>query len=172
MTPPALLVAALLLALAAAQQPPPAAALKPFQATAKLGQPATVGTRGFVGTTKEELEIGLRREVTLTSAELALVFPTQVENIVANANEKLLILRGEMRNPEKTSNLNLGPSSVIRFRLWQRYQGSGQFAFVNHYDQDTLQHVRKNLKAGESGKFVGVWRVPADFTDFRIGVTS
>ncbi|MCC6540386.1 MAG: hypothetical protein IT162_22760 [Bryobacterales bacterium] len=145
---------------------------KPFAATAHLGQPAPIGTRAFVIGTNEPLEVGLLREVTLESASLAYVFPNPVENVVAAANEKLLILRGRMRNPEKTSNFGLSASAVVGLRLWQRYTGPGKFAFVSHYDPDTLRPVQKNLKGGESGAFIGVWRVPADFTDFRLGLTS
>lgn len=143
-----------------------------FKPNAQLGIPARVGSIATVIGTKEVLELGHLREVTLTSAELALTFPNHVENVVAKVDEKLLILRGSMRNPEKKSVVHLGPSAVISLRLAARYTGTGKFTFVGHFDPVTLKHVSKDLKGGESGEFVGVWRVPADFNDFRLGVTS
>jgi hypothetical protein len=150
----------------------PLLAQAPFKATAELNVPAPVGTKAYVSGSKELLEIGLYREITLESAELALVFPNQVENVVAAAGEKLLILRSRLRNPEKKSNFNVGPGNAIGFRIWQAYKGSGKFQFVFHLDPDTLQHARKNLKGGESAKLVSIWRIPADFRDFRLGLTT
>lgn len=167
---PAFVALAALALRGAAQQP--ASTPKPFQATAELGKPATVGTTANVIGTNEPLDIGLRREVTLESAALAFTFKNPVENVVAAADEKLLILRGRIRNPEKTSNFNVSSSAVIGFRLWQRYQGAGKFSFVSHYDPETLRHFQKNLKGGESAEFIGVWRVPAGFTDLRLGITT
>ena len=154
---------------ASAQTPAPQ---KPFTPNAQLNLPARVGYDAFVIGTKEKLEIGGHRELTITSAELALTFPNRAENVIATAAEKLLIIRGSLRNAEKTSNINLGPSAVVGLRLAQRYTGTGKFAFVLHYDPVTLNHVRHNLKGGQSASFVGVWRIPADFTDFRLGFTS
>jgi hypothetical protein len=169
---------ALLSALAPALIPVPAsaqpadAAAKPFVATAELGKPAPVGSRRFIQGSKEEIELGFRREVTLESAALVIAFAVASENIVAASNEKLLVLRAELRNPEKTSNFNVSTGGAIGFRLWQRYTGTGRFQFVGHYDRETLRYFEKNLKSGESARFVSVWRVPADFNDFRLGITT
>jgi hypothetical protein len=150
----------------------PLFAQTPFKTTAQLGVPARVGAVTTVIGTKQVLETGMDREVTLTSAELALTFPNHAENIVAKADEKLLILRGSLRNPEKTSNFNFGPSNAIGFRLWERYTGTGKFNLVFHLDPDTLDRTQKNLKGGESVKFVSIFRIPADFHDFRLGLTT
>lgn len=144
----------------------------PFKPNAQLGVPAQVGSIAAIIGTKERLEIGTLRELTLESAELALVFPNRMENVVAKAEEKLLILRGSLRNPEKKSTIHLGPSAVIGLRLWQKYTGAGKFAFVAHFDPETLKYINADLKGGDSAKFVGVWRLPADFNDWRLGVTS
>lgn len=144
----------------------------PQAATAELGKPARVGAISRVIGTNEELDSGLLREVTLDSASLALTFPNAVDNVVAKADEKLLILRGSLRNLAKKTTIRLGPSSAIGLRLWEKYQGKGRFQFVLHYDPQTLQHLNKSLGPGESGSFVGVWRVPVDFVDFRFGVTT
>ena len=71
-----------------------------FKPNAQLGVPARVGSIVKVIGTNEVLEQGNLRELTLASAELALTFPNRVENVVAKADEKLLILRGSLRNPE------------------------------------------------------------------------
>lgn len=143
-----------------------------FKPNAQLGVPARVGSIVKVTGTNEVLEQGNLRELTLASAELALTFPNRVENVVAKADEKLLILRGSLRNPEKTTVISLGPSAVIGLRLAARYTGTGKFTFVSHFDPATLQHVNHRLKGRESGEFVAVWRIPADFSDFRLGVIS
>ena len=144
----------------------------PFKPNAQLGVPAQIGAISRIIGSNERIETGTLRELTLKSCELALTFPNRVENVVARADEKLLILRGSIRNPEKTSVIQIGSSSAIGFRLWERYRGKGKFEFVLHYDPVTLKHLNKQLKFGESGDFVGVWRVPADFRDFRLGAIS
>ena len=143
---------------------------KPFQPTAELNKPAMIGAERFISGSKTIIEIGSLREITLQSAELALTFGNHVESVIAASNEKLLIMKGSVRNPEKTSSSQLGPSSLFGFRIWERYQGAGKFQFVAHFDAETLRHARSSLKPGESAKFIGVWRVPADFNDFRLGL--
>lgn len=144
----------------------------PFKATAQLGVPARVGAIARVIGTNEEMDYRLLKEVTLESATLALSFPNAVENVVANANEKLLIMRGRLRNMSKGMTVSISAASAIGFRLWERYQGTGKFQFVQHFDPETLKHLEKTLKPGEEGSFVGVWRLPADFMDFRFGITT
>lgn len=144
----------------------------PFKATAELGKPARVGAIARVIGTNEEMDYRLLKEVTLESASLAFAFPNAVENVVANADEKLLIMRGRLRNLSKGMTVGISASSAIGLRLWERYQGAGKFKFVQHYDPETLKHLQKDLKPGEEGSFVGVWRLPADFTDFRFGITT
>lgn len=142
------------------------------EATAELGKPARVGAIARVIGSNEELDSGLLREVTLDSASLALTFPNAVDNVVAKADEKLLILRGSLRNLAKKTTITITSSAAIGLRLREEYQGKGRFQFVLHYDPQTLQHLTKSLRPGESGSFVGVWRVPVDFMDFRFGVTT
>lgn len=157
-----------LLLLAQSGQP----AKRVFQATATLGTPALIGHETFVIGSKEKIETGTLREVTLDGAELRLVFANRHEIVVAGKTEKLLILRGRIRNPEKTTSLLLGPSNAVGFLLWERYRIPGQLHLVAHFDPDTLGYLRASLKPGESAKFVSVWRVPADWTDFRIGLIT
>jgi hypothetical protein len=161
------LAAACPVLLLSAQTPAP-----PFKPNAQIGVPARVGSIVTISGSNETLEHGLLREVTIHSAELALTFPNRVENVVATVQEKLLIIRASLRNPEKKSTFHIGPSAAIGFRLAQRYTGTGKFQFVMHFDPDTLKHLQKDLKGGDSGSLVGVWRIPADFRDFRLGITS
>ena len=156
-----------LAALAAAQTP---AAPKPFKATAQLGVPCVIGAESTVIGTKEKVEVSSEREVTLDSAELSLLFPNRQENVFARAGEKLLILRGSIRNHEKTSNARLSSSESVGLRLWQAYKGTGKFQFVGAFNPSTLEYISTQLKPGDSAKFVSVWRIPADLTDFRLGL--
>lgn len=141
-----------------------------FQPTAKVGVPFETGSATVASDSKERLEIGARRELTLDSAELALTFPNRYENVVATANEKLLILRSTLRNPEKTSTVTLAQDALGL--LLQRFPGTGKVQFVGHFHPDTLAQLRANLKGGESTKLVSVWRLPLEVTDFRIGLFS
>lgn len=156
-----------LAALASAQTP---AAPKPFKATAQLGVPYVIGAESIVIGSKQKLELASEREVTLDSAELSLVFPNRQENVFARAGEKLLFLRGSIRNHEKTSTARLTSTESIGLRLWQAYKGPGKFKFVGTFDPSTLEYISKQLKPGDSAKFVSVWRIPADLTDFRFGL--
>ncbi|MBI4891799.1 MAG: hypothetical protein HY821_14330 [Acidobacteria bacterium] len=143
----------------------------PFRPTAQLGVPAQVGGISRVIGSKEVLEVGSLREVTLDSAELALAFPNRLENVIAAAGEKLLILRGSVRNPEKTSVAHLGASEVVGLRMALRNTKTKRVDFIAHYDPETLKPISKQLKGGESARFIGVWRVPADWAEFRIGLS-
>jgi hypothetical protein len=156
-----------LAALASAQTP---AAPRPFKATAQLGVPYVIGAESAVIGTKEKIEVSSEREVTLDSAELSLLFPNRQENVFARAGEKLLILRGSIRNHERTSNARLTSSESIGLRLWQAYKGPGKFKFVGTFDPSTLEYINKQLKPGDSAKFVAVWRIPADLADFHFGL--
>src|SRR5215813_3253199 len=157
-----------LAALASAQTP---AAPKPFKATAQLGVPYVIGAESTVIGTKEKVEVSSEREVTLDSAELSLLFANRQENVFARAGEKLLLLRGSIRNHEKTSNARVTSSGSVGLRLWQSYKVPGKFKFVGTFNPSTLEHINKELKPGDSAKFVVVWRIPADLTDFRFGLT-
>lgn len=156
-----------LAALASAQTPAPP---KPFKATAQLGVPYVIGAESIVIGSKEKLELASEREVTLDSAELSLVFPNRQENVFARAGEKLLLLRGSIRNHEKTSTARLTSTESIGLRLWQAYKGPGKFKFVGTFDPSTLEYISRQLKPGDSAKFVAVWRIPVDLTDFRFGL--
>jgi hypothetical protein len=162
------LVLCFLAALASAQT---TSAPKPFKATAKLGVPCVIGAESTVIGTREKVEVSSEREVTLDSAELSLVFPNRQENVFARAGEKLLLLRGAIRNHEKTSNAHVTRTESIGLRLWQAYKGSGKFGFVGTFNPSTLEYISEQLKPGDSAKFVAVWRIPADLTDFRFGLT-
>src|SRR6266545_3428953 len=114
------LVLCFVAALASAQTP---AAPKPFNATARLGVPYMIGAESTVIGSKQKIEVSSEREVTLDSAELSLLFPNRQENVFARAGEKLLLLRGSIRNHEKTANARLTSSESIGLRLWQAYKG-------------------------------------------------
>jgi hypothetical protein len=161
------LVLCFLAVLGGAQTP---AVPKPFKATAQLGVPYVIGAESAVIGTKEKIEVSSEREVTLDSAELSLLFPNRQENVFARAGEKLLILRGSIRNHEKTSTAHLTRTESVGLRLWQAYRGPGKFQFVGTFDPSSLEYVSKQLKPGDSAKFVAVWRIPADFTDFHLGL--
>lgn len=143
---------------------------KPFTATARIGVPVIIGHETFMDA-KTKIETATLREVTLESAELAQSFPNRHEVAAAGPNEKLLILRGIIRNPEKTTDSLVNPGSGVGLRLWERYTGTGKFAYVHIYDPQTLDSLRKKLMPGESTPFISVWRIPADLTDFRFGLT-
>ena len=161
------LVLCFLAALASAQTP---AGPRPFKATAQLGVPYVIGAESRVIGSNEKMELASEREVTLDSAELALVFPNRQENVFARAGEKLLVLRGSIRNHEKTSTARLTSTESIGLRLWQAYKGPGKFKFAGTFDPSTLGYISKQLKSGDSAKFAAVWRIPADLTDFRFGL--
>ena len=144
---------------------------KPFKATAQLGVPYVIGVESKVMGSGEKVEISTEREVTLDSAELSLVFPNRQENVFARAGEKLLVLRGSIRNHEKRPNARLTSRESIGLRLWQAYKGPGKFAFVGTFNPSTLEYISKELKPGDSAKFSAVWRIPADLTDFHFGLT-
>ncbi|MBN9663859.1 MAG: hypothetical protein J0H49_37010 [Acidobacteria bacterium] len=157
----------LLAAFASAQTP---ASPRPFKPTAQLGVPYVIGAESTVIGSKEKIEVSSEREVTLDSAELSLRFPNLEENVFARGGEKLLILRGSIRNHEKTTTARLTSKESIGLRLWQAYKGPGKFKFVGAFDQASQKYISKQLKPGDSGQFVAVWRIPADLTDFDLGL--
>lgn len=143
---------------------------KPFTANARMGVPVIIGHETYMDA-KTKIETATLREVTLQSVELAPAFPNRQESVAAGPNEKLLILRGIIRNPEKTTDSLVNPGSGVGLRTWERYTGTGKFAYVHLYDPQTLDSLRKKLMPGESTPFISVWRIPADLTDFRFGLT-
>ena len=65
--------------LASAQTP---AVPRPFKATAQLGVPYVIGAESTIIGSKEKIEVSSEREVTLDSAELSLLFPNRLENVL------------------------------------------------------------------------------------------
>jgi len=161
------LVLCFLAALASAETP---ASPRPFKAAAQLGVPCVIGAESTVIGSKERIEVSSEREVTLDSAELSLSFPHLQENVFARAGEKLLVPRGSIRNHERTSNARLTNSESIGLRLWRAYKGPGKFKFAGTFNPSTLEYINRQLKPGDSAKFVAVWRIPADLTDFQFGL--
>jgi hypothetical protein len=146
-----------------AQSPQP-----PFRATAQLGVPFMVGFQEVVIGTKEKVDTGTLRVLTISSARLAAIYPNKSENISAGAGEKLLILRGAIRNPSAVTLPVTGTHFLsIRFRDGK---GKGEFKFAGIYDPETNTVVHQNLRKGQSAPFDCVIRIPAKFDPFRVGL--
>jgi hypothetical protein len=147
-----------------AQQTPP----KPFVATAQFGKPYVVGEDpDDYGQIK--VDYGKKFEITLESVETALSFPNQRENVLAGANQKLVIFRGSARNLSKEKAAELSDFGV---RVWagQNFRGPGEFRTVLGYDPQTLNLLSAKIPPGQSAGFIQVIQVPATYTEMRLGL--
>jgi hypothetical protein len=141
---------------------------RPFKATAQLGVPFTLGFQEVVYGSKEKLDTGTLRIVTISSARVATTYPNTLENVSAGAGEKLLILRGTLKNPSAVG-LPVTTSSFLSIRFWEG-KGKGEFKYAGIYDPETHKPVHSNLRKGQSAAFDCVVRVPSTFDPFRVGL--
>ncbi len=140
---------------------------KPFRANAQLGVPYTVGVQEVVHGSNEKIDTGTLRILTLTSARLAAIYPNTSENVAAGAGEKLLIMRGTVKNPSSVE-LSLSSGSFLSIRFWDGKPGE-VYKYVGIYDPETHKPVHSNLRKGQSASFECVIRVPVKFDSFRVG---
>ncbi len=140
---------------------------KPFKATAKIGVPFTIGEVFTVIGSKEVVDAGELKVLTVNSTRLEAIYPNLAENISAGAGEKLFIIRGNLKNPSSVE-LPIGASAFFGMRFFDG-KGKGEFKFVANFDPRTHKYVQGSLKKGESVEFEVVLRVPAKFNSFRIG---
>lgn len=155
---------ALSLALSAfAQQPPP------FTPTAEIGKPHILGTdpEKFDSLTVDR---GTKLELTLESVELVLAFPNRVEIVIANANSKILVLRGSARNvsTETVSYLTAGTNFALR--LPNGTERPKEFRKLGAYDPQTLKGLDAKIPPGGTAKFIQLLQIPADHTAMRLGM--
>lgn len=140
---------------------------KPFKANAKIGVPFTLGLQDYVHGTREKVDTGTLRVLTLSSARLAAIYPNRLENVSAGAGEKLLVLRGTLKNPSAVE-MPVSSSSLFALRFWDG-RGKGEFKYVGAFDPETHDYVRGTLRKGQSLPFECVLRIPARFDPFRVG---
>jgi hypothetical protein len=141
--------------------------VKQFRATAKLGVPYTIGEVFTVHGTKEVIDVGELRILTVASTFLDLNYPNLSENISAGPGEKLFIVRGTLKNPSSVE-LPVGAGALFGMRFFDG-KGKGEFKFIGTFDSQTHKYLRGSLKKGESANLDCVVKVPAKFEDFRVG---
>lgn len=142
---------------------------KPFVATAQIGKPYVIGEDpDDYG--KIKVDYGYKFEVTLDSVEASLSFANRRENILAKANQKLLIFRGTARNPSTETEASLTSGAMFGVRMWERFQGPGTFRFILGCDPETLDGMNARIKPGASARFIQIIEVPAAYTAMQLGL--
>jgi hypothetical protein len=149
----------------AAQPAPP----RPFAPTAAIGRPYVIG-EDPEDYGKIKVDYAKKYEVTLEAAELALRFPNRRDNVLAGANQKLLIFRGTARNLSKEREAVLSPGGMFGVRIWRPYAGPGEFKFVLGYNPETLQAYETKIPPGGAAKFIEVIEVPAGYEAMEVGL--
>ncbi|MCC6589357.1 MAG: hypothetical protein IT168_21845 [Bryobacterales bacterium] len=150
-----------------AQQP--AAAPKPFTPTAALGKPYVIGEDpDDYG--KIKVDYAKKFEITLDAVESALHFPNKHGNVLAKADQKLIVFRGTARNLSPETEARLTSGEMFAIRVWKRFEGPGRFQFILGYDPATLAAISTKIPPGGSAKFIEVIEVPAAYTDLQLGI--
>lgn len=136
--------------------------------TARLGVPYLLGPRAVVSGSKEELDIGIRRWVTLHSVRTAIACGMEGRTFVAREGKKLVIFRATIKNPGKMA-IGLHDSETFGLRVFDSGGKAGDFNFLGASDE-TLGRLDKKLEKGQSGEVITVYEFPAASPNLRVGL--
>jgi hypothetical protein len=153
---------ALLAALALAQTPAPVAY------TGKLGTPYLLGPVATVIGSKERIEIGVQRLVTLRSVETAIAFGGKRQTFVAAKGQKLVVFRATIKNPEKNP-IRVSPSDTFGLRIFDTKFVAGDVSFLGAFT-DSLDPLSMQLKSKQSVDVVTVYQFPETTPHLRIAI--
>lgn len=135
--------------------------------TAKLGTPYLVGPIATVIGTKERLELGLRRWVTIKSARTALVYGAEKVSYVAPAGRMFVIFEASIKNPEKNP-VGVSSSNAFGLRLYDSGLKAGDAKYIDSLKADG-SILSARLKKDESVDIVSIYEFPSNLKNLRIG---
>lgn len=129
-----------------------------FVADSKLGTPYLLGTEQFVSGTKEKLDIGTQRWVTVRNVRTALMFPGRSRTFLAGKGEKLMLLDLTVRNPSSVGLvLGANPTGVAFLKTDTAIGPHDTIGCVDANGGDMVG----TLKKGESADCTLVVKMPA-----------
>ncbi len=139
-----------------------------FKPNAKLFEPYLLGSKWFVSGSKEVIDNGTERWVTLKSVQVTQFFAAKREAFMAAEGQKLFLLHATIKSPSK---LPIGVSHGETFGL--RIKDPGAKAEDYHYMgavAESLDELTGSLKKNESRDVIVVLRAPAASTTLRLGL--
>ena len=156
-----MLTAALFSASLLKQQTPPAY-------TGRLGVPYLLGPRSVVSGSNEEIDIGIRRWVTLRSVRTAAAFGMERRTFVAKEGKKLVIFGATIKNPAKMP-IGISDSSTFGLRVYDSGAKPGEIKYLGSSDSK-LAHLTGSLEKGQSKDVLTVYEFPAASPNLRVGI--
>jgi len=135
--------------------------------SAKLGTPYLVGPVTTVSGSKERLEIGIRRWVTIKSVRTALAYGAEKETFMAPKGRMLVIFEASIKNPEKNSVL-VSPANAFGLRIYESGLKAGDVKYVTSVKSDGSM-LSLQLKKNESVDIVSIYEFPSTLKNLRIG---
>jgi len=139
-----------------------------FKPNAKLGESYLLGSKWFVSGSKEVIDNGTERWVTLKSVQVTQFFAAKRETFMAAEGQKLFLLHATIKSPSK---IPIGVSHGETFAL--RIKDPGAKPEDYHYMgavAESLDALPGTIKKNESQDVIVVLRAPASSTTLRLGL--
>ncbi len=134
---------------------------------AKLGTPYLIGYKAFVSGSKEQLDTGSERWLTLNSVRTDLVFATKNETYVAGEGQKLVILNCTIKNPSKLK-VTIHRSETFYTRVFDPGAKAGDYEVLGAV-HESLAPLSHEIKTGQSVDLYYILRAPATSKTLRLG---
>jgi len=144
-----------------------APALLQQEYTARLGVPYLLGPTIVVSGSKEELDLGVRRWVTLRSVRTAIAYGMEGRTFVAGEGKMLVILSATIKNPAKLP-ISVSDSAVFGLRLYDSKLKAGDVKYLGAANGSDGRLDRK-LQKGEQVDVQAVYEFPASIPNLRVG---
>lgn len=138
-----------------------------FKANTEIGQFTKIGMTIMQGGKPQDW--GNQQKIALNAARVDLNYPCKDRLIAAEAGLKLLVLNLTQLNTSRNS-LVVGGDTMPLLQIWDPH-GSRDFRLVNYFDPKTKTQPTGILKTGQKVTFDMVVQVPANFDDFRLGLS-
>lgn len=134
---------------------------------AKLGTTYLIGPESHITGTKQKIEVGNQRLVTLKAARTALAFGAEQETILAAKGRLLVIFEATIKNPEK-SPISITNADTFGIRVYDSGLKAGDVVYRGSFTP-TGQTLRFKLKHNESADVVSVYEFPATLENLKVG---
>lgn len=139
-----------------------------FKPNAQLGEPYLLGSKWFVSGSKEVIDNGMERWVTLKSVQATQFFAAKRQTFMAAEGQKLFLLHVTIKNPSKVV-LNISSGDTFGIRIKDPGAKPEDYYYLGAVSA-SMDDLTGSLKKGDSADLIAVMRAPARSKILRMGL--